>query len=147
MGLQQDCLVQNTKMNETQVEKLELPTPGLDCPWSCGVAFLSLGVHLESLEELLEVHGPPDDLTPADGAVVGVQLDPAVATHEVAPGTLEHLEVSAVLHVTDLGGDNHGGEIKRDETYRALRESLLEVDEVQAPDQLLELRVVVIPEL
>ena len=113
MGLERDCLVQNTKMNETQVEKLKLPTPGLDCPWSCGVANLSLGVHLESREELLEVHGPPDDLTPADGAVVGVQLDPAVATHKVSPGTLEHSEPAGVLLVTDLRGEHCGGEINK----------------------------------
>ena len=65
----------------------------------------------------------------------------------MALGTLEHSELSAVLHVTDLRGDNHGGEIKQDETYRALRESLLDVDEVQAPDQLPEPSVLVLPEL
>ena len=99
-------------------------------PGSCRVNIHSLGVHLESREELLEVQDPPDYLPPADGAVVGVQLDPAVATHKVSPGTLEHSELSAVPHVTDLRGDNCGGEIKREETYRTLRESLLEVDEV-----------------
>ena len=80
---------------------------------SCLVAILSLGVHLEPLEELLEIHGPPGYLPPAGGTEVRVQLGPAVATHEVAPGTLEHLELSAVLHVTDLRGDNHGGEINK----------------------------------
>ena len=46
---------------------------------------------MESLEELLEVHGPPGDLPPADGAVVGVQPGPAVSTDEVSSETLENL--------------------------------------------------------
>ena len=102
-----------TKYKNIQVEIQKLPTPGLDSSGSCRVAILLLGVHLESREELLEVHGPPGDLRPADGAVVGVQLGPAVATHKVSLGTLEHSELSAVLHVTDLRGDNCGGEINK----------------------------------
>ena len=80
---------------------------------SCHVNILSLSVHLEPLEELLEVQDPPDDLPPAGGAEVRVQLGPAVATDEVALGTLEHSELTGVLHVTDLRGDNHGGEINK----------------------------------
>ena len=80
---------------------------------SCLVAILSLGVHLQPLEEILKIQDPPDDLPPAGGAEVRVQLGPAVATDEVALGTLEHLELSAVPHVTDLRGDNHGGEINK----------------------------------
>ena len=106
-----DCLVQNTKIYRLKYKNLS--TPDLDSRGSCRVAILLLGVHLESREELLEVHGPPGDLRPADGAVVGVQLGPAVATHKVSPGTLEHSELSAVLHVTDLRGDNCGGEINK----------------------------------
>ena len=57
---------------------------------------------MESLEELLEVHGPACDLLPADGAVVRVQPGPAVSTHEVSPDTLEHLELLGELDITDL---------------------------------------------
>ena len=80
---------------------------------SSHVAILSLGVHLQPLEELLKIYSPADDLPPAGGAEVRIQLEPAVATHEVALGTLEHSELTGVLHVTDLRVDNHGGEINK----------------------------------
>ena len=61
------------------------------------------------------------------------------------------------IAVSDAGvhtGSPHQGpenlhlvEIKQDKTYRTVRESLLVVLEVQAPDQLPELRVGVLPEL
>ena len=57
---------------------------------------------MESLEELLEVPSTASDLLPADGAVVRVQPGPAVSTEEVAPGTLEHLELLGELDITDL---------------------------------------------
>ena len=62
----------------------------------------SLGVPVESLEELLEVHGTAGDVPPADGAVVRVQPGPAVSTDKVSADTLEHLELSGELHSTDL---------------------------------------------
>ena len=108
---------------------------------------LSLGVHLEPLEELLEVPGPPDDDSPADWAVVGVELGPAVSTDEVTPGTLEDLALPGILHITDLRGGSYGGEIKHDETYRTVGESPVNVDHVQAPEQPPELRIVMLPEL
>ena len=72
----------------------------------CSVAIPSLGLHLESLQELLEVHGPPGDLSPAGGTVVGLQLGPALTTDEVSTDTLEDLELAGVPHITDLRGDN-----------------------------------------
>ena len=64
--------------------------------------FTSLGVPMETLEELLEVHSTAGDVPPADGAVVRVQPGPAVSTHEVSPNTLEHVELPGELDITDL---------------------------------------------
>ena len=74
----------------------------------CCVAILSLALHLETLQELLEIDDTADDLLPAGGAVVGVQLGPALTTDEVSTGTLEDLELAGVLDIADLRGDIHG---------------------------------------
>ena len=79
--------------------------------------------------------------------MVGIEPRPAVSTEEVSPGTLEHLALPGVLDITDLRGGSYGGEINQDETHRTVRESPVNVDQVQAPDQAPELRIVVLPEL
>ena len=99
----------NKSSKLTEIQNLDCPAPVLPYHYQ----LVGVHVEVETLEELLEVDDTADDLPPAGGAVVGVQLGPAVATDEVATVTLEHSELSAVLHVTDLRGDNHGGEIKR----------------------------------
>ena len=67
---------------------------------------ISIGVHVEPLEELLKVQDPPDDVPPADGTVVRVQPGPAVSTDEVSPGALEDLALPGVLHIADLTREN-----------------------------------------
>ena len=91
---------------------------------------ISVGVPVESLHELLEVHGSPSDVTSADGAVVGLQSDPAVSTQVVSPGALEHGDLPGELDIAHLRGDNHGGEINQAETYRAVRELVLDIHQI-----------------
>ena len=85
------------------VEKLVLTVLYGDAIFSLGV-----GVGLKTLEELLKIEDPPDDLSTAGGAVVRVQLGPAVTTDEVSPGALEDLGLAGVLDIADLREDNHG---------------------------------------
>ena len=91
---------------------------------------ISLGVPVETHQELLKIYGSPSDFSPADGTVVGVQSGPAVPTQVVTPGTLEHGDLPGVLDVAHLRGDNHGGEINQAETYRAVREPVLDIQQI-----------------
>ena len=85
---------------------------------------------MESLQELLEIHGPPGDFPPADWTVVRVQPSPAVSADKMSPNTQEDVKLWGVLLMADLRAERYGDEVNQGKTYRAPREPVLDIHQV-----------------